>query len=298
MTDQTAADDDPIVVYLTMNQFASGQVILDRAWTADREPRHLTLGALRDLRTERDIWKQRALDLQAAADQLRRQLDAAEAAPCGHDGTSFDALERLHARIRRDFNFDASESAAPDDERWARVMDDLVTFADEVYMPLADATKAPSETPPAAAPPSRFDFTTLLEPEPPAPAPHRVTVTIVHHINMTDDNDHYDEPSYEVHHTPQCDALPYGEDCWIDHQHRDVGTDDWPTEPGEYIASGEAIKSFNGEYTEYDFYMDFELVPNTLESAVAEAQADIATTPAEPEPAPIRHAWLVEAGDD
>jgi len=145
-----------------------------------------------------------------------------------------------------------------------------------------------------------FDFTTLLEPEPPAPAPHRVTVTTVHHINMTDDNDHYDEPSYEVHHTPQCDALPYGEDCWIDHQHRDVGTDDWPTEPGEYIASGEAIKSFNGEYTEYDFHMDFEPVPNTLESAVAEAQADIAAdaTPAEPEPAPIRNAWLIEAGDD
>lgn len=49
-----------------------------------------------------------------------------------------DALERLHARIHRDFNFDASESAAPDDERWARVMDDLVTFADSVYLPIAD----------------------------------------------------------------------------------------------------------------------------------------------------------------
>jgi len=38
--------------------------------------------------------------------------------------------------------------------------------------------------------------------------------------------------------------------------------------------------------------------PNPLESAVAEARADIAATPAEPEPAPIRHAWLIEAGDD
>jgi len=38
--------------------------------------------------------------------------------------------------------------------------------------------------------------------------------------------------------------------------------------------------------------------PNPLESAVAEARADIAATPADPEPAPIRHAWLIEAGDD
>jgi hypothetical protein len=38
--------------------------------------------------------------------------------------------------------------------------------------------------------------------------------------------------------------------------------------------------------------------PGPLESAVAEARADIAATPAEPEPAPIRHAWLIEAGDD
>jgi hypothetical protein len=156
------SDDDPIVAYLTMNQFASGSVVLDRAWTADREPHHLTLGDLRDLRTERDIWKQHALDLakahdaidatvrraqaaEAERDQLQRRIDAAEAAPCGHDDSTaaFDALERLHARIHRDLNFDASESAAPDDERWARVMDDLVTFADEIYMPLADATRGP-----------------------------------------------------------------------------------------------------------------------------------------------------------
>jgi hypothetical protein len=43
-----------------------------------------------------------------------------------------EALEQLHARITRDFNFEASESAAPEDERWARTIDDFVGFADEI----------------------------------------------------------------------------------------------------------------------------------------------------------------------
>jgi hypothetical protein len=75
------------------------------------------------------------------AETLRRQLEAAEAAPCEHDGPAFDALEKLHARIHRDFNFDAGECAPPtEDEPALRMMDDLVTYATELYMPLADAT--------------------------------------------------------------------------------------------------------------------------------------------------------------
>lgn len=54
-----------------------------------------------------------------------------------------DALELLLARIHRDFNFDASESAPPDDEYWARLMDDLVRHADELYQPIADAFEPP-----------------------------------------------------------------------------------------------------------------------------------------------------------
>lgn len=104
-----------------------------------------------------------------------------------------------------------------------------------------------------ATKPARFDLSALIEPAPSTPAPHRVKVHTVHVINMTDDQDHYDEPRYDVQHTPQCDALPYGESCWFDQQETDVGTDDWPTEPGEYIV--------NGEYTEYDFYVDFAPAP-------------------------------------
>lgn len=88
-----------------------------------------------------DFANEAVASLLARHDETQRRLDAAEAAPCDHDSTAFEALERLHARVHRDFNFDANESAAPDDERWVRVMDDLVTFADEVYLPLADATR-------------------------------------------------------------------------------------------------------------------------------------------------------------
>lgn len=44
-----------------------------------------------------------------------------------------DAFEQLHRRITRDLNWEASESAAPDDERWARTLDDLRQFADDLW---------------------------------------------------------------------------------------------------------------------------------------------------------------------
>lgn len=46
--------------------------------------------------------------------------------------TLLEAYEQLVARIHRDFNFDASESAPPEDEYWATTCDNLVRFAEEL----------------------------------------------------------------------------------------------------------------------------------------------------------------------
>jgi hypothetical protein len=107
-----------------------------------------------------------------------------------------------------------------------------------------------------------IDLTPQPEPEP--PAPHRVKVSTVRVLGLERGSEWHDETTYDIHHTPQCDALPYGHECWIYQQHSEVGTDDWPTKPGEYIATIEYVKSFNGETTEYDSYMDFE--PVTVEA--------------------------------
>jgi len=251
-----------------------------------RQWSHLTLGDLLSLLRERAV--------------LRRRLDAAEAAPCGHDGTAFDALERLHARIHRDLNFDANESAAPDDERWARVMDDLVTFADEVYMPLADATKAPIDQPTPDE-----EFFSCGE-----------SVTAWHTIRIFDGPDLF-EPhrivrQYEELHPAECAALPAGAACWLHHAPM---KEQWPTEPGTYRIRIETRITGGYEEPDYDSFIVAESVAadaNPLESAVAEARADIAATPAEPLPCGhTRHIlingscgecttapWLLEAGDD
>jgi hypothetical protein len=44
-----------------------------------------------------------------------------------------NAFEQLHRRITRDLNWEASEFAAPEDERWARTLDDLRQFADDLW---------------------------------------------------------------------------------------------------------------------------------------------------------------------
>ncbi len=43
------------------------------------------------------------------------------------------AFESLHARLLRDLPGDASELPQPDDEFWARQLDELVTYASELY---------------------------------------------------------------------------------------------------------------------------------------------------------------------
>jgi hypothetical protein len=42
-----------------------------------------------------------------------------------------NAFEALHARLLRDLPGDASELPPPEDEYWARTLDDLLTFAAE-----------------------------------------------------------------------------------------------------------------------------------------------------------------------
>jgi len=44
------------------------------------------------------------------------------------------AFEALHARLLRDLPGDASELPPPDDEYWARTLDDLLTFAAETAL--------------------------------------------------------------------------------------------------------------------------------------------------------------------
>ena len=43
-----------------------------------------------------------------------------------------EAFERLAARVSRVCDFDANESAAPEDERWARELDQLAEFARDI----------------------------------------------------------------------------------------------------------------------------------------------------------------------
>lgn len=107
-----------------------------------------------------------------------------------------------------------------------------------------------------------IDLTPQPKPEP--PAPHRVKVYTVRILGSERGSEWHDEATYDIHHTPQCDALPYGHECWLDYHRSMTGTDDWPITSGEYIVTGEAVQSFNGETTEYDFYIEFE--PATTEA--------------------------------
>ena len=148
-------DDTPVldaVGYdLTLGDLRELLAIHDKqAQLLDVAGRELQKSALDTTGPMREIAALRAELDEIAADRarLRRQLDATEAAPCQHDGTAFDALERLHARIHRDFNFDAGECAPPtEDEPALRMMDDLVTYADDLYLPLADATRSAGTAP-------------------------------------------------------------------------------------------------------------------------------------------------------
>lgn len=55
----------------------------------------------------------------------------------------FDGLERVQARVSGVCNFDAGESAAPENEGWAREMDELNTFASETYQRLEAVYSGP-----------------------------------------------------------------------------------------------------------------------------------------------------------
>lgn len=213
-------------------------------------------------RTVNALLEQIKLDEQRLT-ELRRQLDAAEAQPCDHDSDAFQALERLHARVHRDFNFDANESAAPDDERWARVMDDLVTFADEVYLPLADATRKPQRGPGDVSIDAEGTHFVVREPQQLEIGMHVWSFTRWVEIASIKRGDN----------ETVCTDPAGNETRWLHIGYPvrvRVETDDAVWSPGA----------------------------NPFESVVTEALADIATTPADPEPAPAAPPWLVEAGDD
>lgn len=262
------------------------------AHSGHRQWSHLTLGDLRSLLRENAT--------------LRRQLEAAEAQPCDHNSDAFEALERLHGRIHRDFNFDAGECAPPtEDEIALRMMDDLVTFADEVYLPLADATRVAPRRGPGDDETDKYP-------------PHTVTVT-----HLPPGFDHQDRreheyvvgndivgwTSHQVEHPDACHRLPYGRHCWLDENWYEGPYRYDEIEPGRYQATrvSEMVGDHNGEFSHMDEYVHYERTgdapgqdaePGPLESAVTEALADIAATPADPEPAPPAPPWLVPAGDD
>lgn len=60
-----------------------------------------------------------------------------------------EAFEKLAARVSMVCDFDASESAAPEDERWALELDQLATFA----RTLADETEGNTGIPPGPGAP-------------------------------------------------------------------------------------------------------------------------------------------------
>lgn len=101
---------------------------------AIRGTRVLRRGDLAGL-LERDRYAEKTrLQLAEACAALRAQGNDQRARADAYR----DAFEQLHSRVRRLCNFDASESAAPEDESLARDMDDLASFADA----LADKTEA------------------------------------------------------------------------------------------------------------------------------------------------------------
>lgn len=79
-----------------------------------------------------------------------------------------DALELLLARIHRDLPGDGSELPPPEDEFWARQLDNLVRYADEIYQPIADAAPQ-NPTPQCTAEVSDHTCTCLTAPTPTAP---------------------------------------------------------------------------------------------------------------------------------
>lgn len=203
---------------------------------------------------------------EAERDQLRRQLDAAEAQPCGHDSTAFEALERLHARVHRDFNFDAGECAPPtEDEPALRMMDDLVRFADDVYLPLADATRATPQRGTGDDEPDKYP-------------PHTVTVT-----HLPPGFDHQDRreheyvvgndtvgwTSHQVEHPDACHRLPYGRHCWLDENWYEGPYRYDEIEPGTYETTwvSEMVGDHNGEFSHMDEYVHYERTGDAPDAA-------------------------------
>lgn len=169
--------------------------------------------------------------------------------------TTESAFDQLHARINRDFNFDAAESAAPEDEYWARLMDDLVTFANDLSHALETMTQVEART------------------GKPQPAPHMVTVTHLdpgfdpndqkpHELLISNHASDSGWISHLVEHPAACNLLPYGQRCWFDDEwHNGQFTYD-AVEPGLYrvLPAQQDVGDHRGEYSHTEDYLDYQRI--------------------------------------
>ena len=169
------------------------------------------------------------------------------------------AFEHLHARVNRDFNFDAAESACPEDEYWARLMDDLVTFAND----LSQALEAVSLSAGCGGKRER--------------APHTVTVTHLDsgfdqadqkpHELLVADHASGGWISHLVQHPAACNLLPYGRQCWFDDEWNNGQFTYADTEPGLYrVTPGhQDVGDHHGEYSHTEDYLDYQRIGDVPE---------------------------------
>jgi len=187
------------------------------------------------------------------------RLEAAEACQLQAEEyaeTYIEAFERLSMRVHRDFNFDAGESAAPADERWARVMDDLVTFTEELADRLDPMGGVGEPTPhlvDVTRLPKGFDSNDTR--------PHEYVIG----------NDVFGRFSHQVTHSAACHLLPYGKLCWFD--------DEWHNgqfaydniEPGRYAVTRgrQDVGDHHGEYSHTDEFLHYERIGDAPERPAA-----------------------------
>lgn len=179
--------------------------------------------------------------------------------------TTESAFDQLHARINRDFNFDAGECAPPEGETALRMMDDLVTFANDLSHGLEAVTQIDTRT------------------GKPAPAPHAVTVTHLDsgfdqadqkpHELLVADHASGGWVSHVVAHPAACNLLPYGQQCWFDNEwHNGQFTYD-NVEPGLYrvLPAQQDVGDHRGEYSHTEDYLDYQRIGDAPDRPAAAA---------------------------
>lgn len=164
-----------------------------------------------------------------------------------------NAFEQVRARIHRELNFDASESAPPDDEHWARILDDLVRLTDQLAQPV-DALTQDVDTPAA-----------------PEPAPHLVTITHLDpdfdlddrqpHELLLADNATGGWISHLVTHSVACHLQSYGTACWFDEAWENGGCSSEHLTPGHYTVL--PVLNDGGEHSHTGPFLDYQPLTGT-----------------------------------